>query len=301
MKIMGVTRRMLTAAAVLLVAAAAAAQECDDFSPCTSNDMCREGVCTGVFQNTSCDDGDPCTINDHCVIDELGIDCRGDDPAPEGTSCAGGCGTCQPLGPFPGAPLLCIGDAAKSGDPCDLGSAVPCVDPVCQIFEGGVALCGVIRSCPDTDGNPCTDACNLETGQCDSGVGPPCHPICETCDESTGKCVPANEGTSCDDSNICTAQSRCEAVQLGDEMFGFCLEGQGTGPTPTPTVGPGGDCVGDCDDSGDVAINELIIGVNISLGTADIGQCLAFDNNDSGEVEINELIGGVNSSLAGCA
>jgi hypothetical protein len=61
-----------------------------------------------------------------------------------------------------------------------------------------------------------------------------------------------------------------------------------------------GECVGDCDDSGNVAINELILGVNISLGSAELSRCTAFDRNDSDGVEINELIGGVNASLNGC-
>jgi len=59
-------------------------------------------------------------------------------------------------------------------------------------------------------------------------------------------------------------------------------------------------CLGDCDDSGSVAINELITGVNIALGTMSLGQCTAFDIAQSGAVDIDELITGVNNSLNGC-
>jgi len=68
----------------------------------------------------------------------------------------------------------------------------------------------------------------------------------------------------------------------------------------TVTVGTPVACVGDCDHSGSVAINELIIGVNIALGSAQLSSCTAFDPNNDGMVSINELIMGVNNALNGC-
>jgi hypothetical protein len=59
-------------------------------------------------------------------------------------------------------------------------------------------------------------------------------------------------------------------------------------------------CVGDCNGNGTVAINELIIGVRISLEESPLEVCPVFDVNDSGTVAINELILGVNNSLNGC-
>lgn len=59
-------------------------------------------------------------------------------------------------------------------------------------------------------------------------------------------------------------------------------------------------CVGDCDGNGEVAINELILGVNIALGSAEVEQCEAMDANGDGEVSINELITAVNNALGGC-
>lgn len=41
-------------------------------------------------------------------------------------------------------------------------------------------------------------------------------------------------------------------------------------------------CVGDCDGNGTVAINELIVGVNIALGLAARAACTAFDPNGDG-------------------
>jgi len=48
-----------------------------------------------------------------------------------------------------------------------------------------------------------------------------------------------------------------------------------------------------------VSINELIIGVNIALGTQPPSACPAFDNA-GGTVDIAQLIKGVNNSLTDC-
>lgn len=68
-------------------------------------------------------------------------------------------------------------------------------------------------------------------------------------------------------------------------------------PTPTPTEPP---CVGDCGGDGKVSIADLIVGVNIALGSKPISDCPAFDANGDGKVAINELIRAVNNALAGC-
>jgi hypothetical protein len=70
--------------------------------------------------------------------------------------------------------------------------------------------------------------------------------------------------------------------------------------TPTPTETPLDVCVGDCNGNGVVTVDELIIGVNISLGTQPIDRCPAFDPNHTGTVTIEELIQGVNNLLNGC-
>ena len=59
-------------------------------------------------------------------------------------------------------------------------------------------------------------------------------------------------------------------------------------------------CAGDCNGDGMVAINELIVGVNIALGSAPVSQCPSFDVNADGMVAINELIAAVNNALMGC-
>jgi hypothetical protein len=59
-------------------------------------------------------------------------------------------------------------------------------------------------------------------------------------------------------------------------------------------------CTGDCNDSGNVSIDELVLGVNISLGTAELSRCEAFDCEGNQMVPVNCLIQGVNNSLNGC-
>jgi Ca2+-binding EF-hand superfamily protein len=54
---------------------------------------------------------------------------------------------------------------------------------------------------------------------------------------------------------------------------------------------------GDCNGDGQVTINELILGVNIALGSLPITDCPAFDTNGDGEVSIDELIAAVNVAL----
>ncbi len=59
-------------------------------------------------------------------------------------------------------------------------------------------------------------------------------------------------------------------------------------------------CVGDCDGDGSVAINELVRGVNIALGNADVASCVAVDRDGNSMVAINELIAAVRNALDGC-
>jgi len=67
-------------------------------------------------------------------------------------------------------------------------------------------------------------------------------------------------------------------------------------PTPTPPPGP---CVGDCNGDHQVTVNEIIILVNIALGTADVSAC------PSGipigrDVDITLIVQAVGFALADC-
>ena len=62
--------------------------------------------------------------------------------------------------------------------------------------------------------------------------------------------------------------------------------------TCTPVI------LGDCDGDGHLTINELVIGVNISLGAASMGECSRFDQNGDGTVSVSELVMAVKLILA---
>jgi hypothetical protein len=91
-------------------------------------------------------------------------------------------------------------------------------------------------------------------------------------------------------------QSACDVTATQSRSNVTFTDGSVTvGGTVPPTA-----CVGDCNGSHDVIINELILGVNIALG-APVTNCRAFDANNDGKVLINELILGVNNALKGCS
>jgi hypothetical protein len=59
-------------------------------------------------------------------------------------------------------------------------------------------------------------------------------------------------------------------------------------------------CVGDCNDSGDVTINELILGVNLASDPARLSECPSFACQGGDMVPINCLIKAVNNASNGC-
>ena len=72
-------------------------------------------------------------------------------------------------------------------------------------------------------------------------------------------------------------------------------------PTPSATPDPPiSGCVGDCDGSGDVTINEIVSGVNIALDNGDLAACPSLDANQDGQVTVNELLQAVNAAVNGC-
>jgi poly(3-hydroxybutyrate) depolymerase/6-phosphogluconolactonase (cycloisomerase 2 family) len=59
-------------------------------------------------------------------------------------------------------------------------------------------------------------------------------------------------------------------------------------------------CVGDCDWNTQVTVDELVLGVNIALGTTPLSACEMFDNEGDGAVTVDNLVRGVNNALTGC-
>ena len=87
---------------------------------------------------------------------------------------------------------------------------------------------------------------------------------------------------------------------LGSDPDGGALPLLGVDGAVTVELPPPPSCPGDCDASGDVSINELLIGVNILLGSAAPSECLPVDGDGDGTVSVSELIQAVNVALGAC-
>jgi len=59
-------------------------------------------------------------------------------------------------------------------------------------------------------------------------------------------------------------------------------------------------CAGDCGGDGDVAIDELLSGVDIALGLVPFWRCPAFDGTGDGAITIDEIVIAVRAALNGC-
>jgi Ca2+-binding EF-hand superfamily protein len=68
-------------------------------------------------------------------------------------------------------------------------------------------------------------------------------------------------------------------------------------PLPTATPFP---CGGDCNDDGEVTVDELLTMVNIAQGHASVSACRAGDANHDGVITIDEIIAAVNNALNDC-
>jgi len=59
-------------------------------------------------------------------------------------------------------------------------------------------------------------------------------------------------------------------------------------------------CIADCDENGQVTVDELVKGVQIDLGTLPVGACSAADANHDQKVTVNELASAVDEALNVC-
>ena len=68
---------------------------------------------------------------------------------------------------------------------------------------------------------------------------------------------------------------------------------------PSPTASPPR-CPGDCDGDGVITANELVAGVDITLGTASFATCSSLDLNKDGRITVDELAASVSEALNSC-
>ena len=60
-------------------------------------------------------------------------------------------------------------------------------------------------------------------------------------------------------------------------------------------------CTGDCDADGRVLVDEIVLGVNLALGTEATASCYAYDRNFDDAVTVDEILSAVSSALEGCS
>jgi len=70
-------------------------------------------------------------------------------------------------------------------------------------------------------------------------------------------------------------------------------------PTPTPTPTP--HCVGDCEDTNQVTIDDLVTMASIALGHALLSECTTGDPNRDNQIRVNEILLAVHNTLSGCS
>jgi hypothetical protein len=99
------------------------------------------------------------------------------------------------------------------------------------------------------------------------------------------------------------------ALRVGSElsMMTGAVDVRGVAPpTPTPVATPmptptrSQACVGDCDNSGSVTVDEIVTMVNIALGSQSVDNCPNADANGDRNVTVDEIVTAIQNALMGC-
>jgi hypothetical protein len=61
-----------------------------------------------------------------------------------------------------------------------------------------------------------------------------------------------------------------------------------------------GSCAGDCDQRGSVTVDELILGVAITLNERALRDCPGLDHDGDGIPSVADAVAAVSSALRGC-
>jgi hypothetical protein len=214
---------------------------------CKASDQCHDaGVCnakTGACTNPNkqdgvkCSDGNACTNGDACqggaCTPAAQVVCGPLDSCHVAGTCNTGTGVCSNPAKADGATCN-DGLTCTKGDKCTAGkcggSAAVCNDNIactvdsCSEQLGGCtsnsSACACKTSADCNDGNPCNgvEVCNAQTLQCQSGTAVDCSSLNDACNvgvcsAATGGCVasPKQNGSTCDDGDLCTQASSCQA------------------------------------------------------------------------------------------
>jgi hypothetical protein len=205
------------------------------------DDACNTGACdpkTGacvavpVRDGTGCDDGNACTATDACAsgacVGSNAVVCKALDQCHNAGICDTGTGVCSDPAK-PNGTTCNDGDACSQTDTCQSGSCTGSNPVTCtasdQCHNPGTCnpSTGACSNPAKTDGATCNDgsACS-QTDTCQKGICTGSNPVvCTALDQchNVGTCAPAtgvcsnpakNNGTTCDDDNLCTKTDTCQ-------------------------------------------------------------------------------------------
>ena len=182
--------------------------ECSDGVLCTI-DTCNPGDgCTYTLSAEDCDDGVACT-KDVCDPGEGCKNLINEAFCDDGVAC-----TTEACDPVAGCQVVLEDSNCDDEDPCTTDQ--------CLAEEG----CSYsLNSDPCEDGNPCTEGDICQEGACESGAQVLCddaNPCTSgSCDPTSGICkyLVLDDGTSCEDGDLCTNPDVCEggACVIGPE------------------------------------------------------------------------------------
>ncbi len=267
---------------------------CNDMNPCTADDRCEAGVCSGT--DKTCSTSVVCKVSDcdpttgECVeVDEQdGASCSDGEPCTIDDVCSSG---------------FCVGDPNPCLAPDDCHGDGSCTEGV------GCGFPTLANGTPCDDGNACTldDECN--GGLCGSSSTVTCLALDQchlagTCNPLTGCTNPAVEdGTPCDDSDICSVTEAClsgdctPTVSLSDASTDWNLVLPSTSLAGAFTSGGGSSSyVLGVDATTDFGVSSL--GANLAVTISPGDTAVATLRVDDGGLQQIDLVGTGSVDLA---
>jgi mono/diheme cytochrome c family protein len=82
---------------------------------------------------------------------------------------------------------------------------------------------------------------------------------------------------------------------------GLDNDGNGLYDLADPACQPPAACVGDCGETTQVTVDDILTMVNIALGNANVTSCSAGDANSDDQITVDEILAAVSNALNGCS